>query len=300
MKRYTLILSVILAAAGPAAAGQAGAQFLRIDTDARLSGMGSAGAATAYGISALNYNPAGLSSMKGAEVAFSHSKWLMDSSHDFAGFGTGVGALAGKKLTLGVGLTRLSNTSMDARAEDRSSSGDFDAYDQAVSLGFAAGDVGLAVKYVQSSIAGVRAGTFAADFGARHRLSGLPVTLGFGVQNLGRGLKYLSQRDHLPLSVSAGISAALLPGVGLVLDVKRLVYDKETVVSAGTEYSMLMGGVGFSLRGGYGLAGVLATDGGNAVSAGAGVKALGAELDYAVAPETALGSVQRITLKKRF
>jgi len=296
MKNTILIFSCLLTAATAVEAAGSGAQFLRIDTDARLSGMASAGAASVHGISALNYNPAGLASMTGPEVAFSHSKWLMDSSHDFVAFGLPI-----KKMSFAVGLTRLSNGSIDGRGDDRSASGGYSAYDQAVSVGFGAGGFGGAVKYIQSSIAGVRVEAFAVDLGARHSLSGLPVTLGLGVQNLGNGIKYISQRDNLPLSVNAGFTFMAVPGMALAFDVKRLVYDKQTVVSAGTEYAMAMGGsTGFALRGGYGLAGLTRNNDKSGLSFGAGLMALGAQLDYAVSPETGLGSVQRITLKKKF
>ncbi|HAT72926.1 MAG TPA: hypothetical protein DCS63_08945 [Elusimicrobia bacterium] len=302
MKKTIIIFSVLFAASPAARAAGTGAQFLRIDTDARLSGMASPGAASAYGISAISYNPAGMSAITGPEVAFSHSKWLMDSSHDFIGFGTTLGRLKGDKLAIGVGITRLANSSFDGRADDRSASGGYSAYDQAVSLGFAVKNIGGAVKYIQSSIAGVKAEAFAVDFGAKSRLARLPVTLGFGVQNLGSGIKYLSQRDNLPLSVNAGFAAALMPGISLAFDVKRLVYDKQTVFSAGTEYAMMKtdSGLGFALRGGYGLAGLAANNGKSGLSIGAGLMGLGAQLDYSMSPETGLGSIQRITLKKKF
>ncbi|HAT72443.1 MAG TPA: hypothetical protein DCS63_06480 [Elusimicrobia bacterium] len=304
MKKLILILPVILVCSISIAvhALETGAQFLKIDTDARLSGMASAGVASVYGISALGYNPAGLSSITGPEVAFSHSKWLMDSTHDFVGFGASMGSLKGNKVAMGLGVTRLGNSSFEGRADDRSVSGGYSASDQAVSLGFAIKNIGGAVKYIQSSIAGVKAEAFAVDLGARSRLSGLPVTLGFGVQNLGRGIKYLSQRDNLPLSVNAGFAAAIMPGISLAFDVKRLVYDRQTVFSAGTEYAMIKtdSGMGFALRGGYGITGLTANNEKSGLSVGAGLMALGAQLDYAVSPETALGSMQRVTLKKKF
>ena len=218
------IFSVILLFSISADAAQTGAQFLKIDTDARLSGMASAGVASALGVNALNYNPAGLAAMNNPEVVFSHSRWLMDSSHDFIGFGMPV-----KKMFFALGVTRLSNGKMEGRADDGSASGGYSAYDQAVSLGFGFKNIGGAVKYIQSSIAGVRAEAFAVDMGARHRLTGLPVTLGLSVQNLGTGIKYISQRDDLPLSVNAGFTFMALPGMALAFDVKRLVYDKQTV-----------------------------------------------------------------------
>jgi len=296
MKNSITIFSVILLVSTAAQAAQTGAQFLKIDTDARLSGMASAGVASALGVNALNYNPAGLSAINSPEVAFSHSQWLMDSSHDFIGFGMPV-----KKMSLALGITRLSNGKMEARSDDGSAAGGYSAYDQAVSLGFGFRNVGGAVKYIQSSIAGVKADAFAVDLGARQKLSRLPVTLGVGVQNLGNGIKYLSQRDNLPLSVNAGFTVAVLSGMGVSLDVKRLVYDKQTVFSAGTEYAMMTGNnLGFALRGGYGLTGLTRDNGDSGLSVGAGVMALGAQLDYAVSPETGMGSVQRITLKKKF
>lgn len=258
--------------------------------------MASAGSASIYGISALNYNPAGLSSLTGPELAFSHNKWFMDANHDFIGFGMPV-----KSVVFGIGITRLSNSSMDGRGEDRSTSGDYSAYDQAVSLGFGFKNIGGAVKYIQSSIAGVRAEAFAVDLGAKRKLSGMPVTIGLGVQNLGNGIKYLSQRDNLPLSVNAGFSFMVLPAIALAIDVKRLVYDKQTVFSAGTEYAILTGGnMGFALRGGYGLTGLTQNNDKSGLSVGAGLMAVGAQLDYAVSPETGLGSIQRLTLKKKF
>ncbi len=297
MKNTFKIFSLILLVSTTANAAQTGAQFLKIDSDARFSGMGSAGMASVYGINSINYNPAGLAAMTSPEVAFSHSKWLMDANHDFVGVGMPIGGFKA-----GLGVTRLSNSSFDGRGEDRSASGGYSAYDQAVSLGFAVKNFGGTVKYIQSSIAGVRAQAFAVDLGVRQALKGLPASIGFGVQNLGNGIKYLSQRDNLPLSVNAGVTVVALPGMSLALDVKRMVYDKQTIFSAGTEYAMLLGsnGTGFALRGGYGLTGITSDNGKNGLSVGAGIMALGAQLDYAMSPETGLGSVQRLTLKKKF
>jgi hypothetical protein len=296
MKNKIIIFSTLILASTAAQAAMTGAQFLKIDTDARLSGMASAGASSELGISALTYNPAGLDSITSPEAAFSHSNWLMDASHDFVGFG-----LPFKGFGLGIGLTRLSNGSIDGRSDDRSAGSGYSAYDQAVTVGFGFKNLGGAVKYIQSSIDGTRAEAFAVDLGARKALTGFPATIGFGVQNLGTGIKYLSQTDQLPLSVNAGLTVRAFPGVSLGLEVKRLVYDKQTVFSAGAEYALMAGsGMGLALRGGYGLTGITQANSNNGLSVGAGIMALGAQLDYAMTPGTGLGSIQRITLKKKF
>lgn len=282
---------------------ESGAEFLRIDTDARAGAMSSAGAASSIGISAMNYNPAGLASMNKGEIALSHSEWYMGSAHDYAGAGM---ALPGKQnLKLGVSFTRLSNGDMEGRSAGRGRTGSYSAYDQAAALALAgkygAYSVGGSVKYIESSIAGVSGSGYAVDLGVKRGLQTIPVAFGLSVQNLGPGIKYISQRDKLPLAINAGIAFMPLAGFMLNFDAKRYVYDKYTAVSVGSEYA-LFGGPGtmsgLSLRGG--LNGMPGQSAAGAFSAGAGIRLMNAELDYAMSPEGVIGGTQRITLKKKF
>lgn len=282
---------------------ESGAEFLRINADARAEAMSSAGAASAVGISALTYNPAGLASMGKGEAVLSHSAWYLGTAHDFAGAGFALPGTAGWKM--GLSLARLSSGGMEGRTAARSRTGGYTAYDQAVSLGLARQyglySVGGAVKYIESSIAGVKGTGYAVDMGIKRGLSGLPISVGVAVQNLGPGIKYISQRDQLPLSVNAGIMFMPVQGFMLNFDARRYVYDKYTTYSLGTEYALYGGPgtlTGLSLRGGInGGAGQSAA---GAFSAGAGIKLMNAELDYAMSPEGSLGGTQRITLKKKF
>ena len=282
---------------------ESGADFLRIDTDARAGAMSSAGAASAMGISAIAYNPAGLASLKHGEAALSHSALYLGTAHDFAGAGFALPGSAGWKM--GLSFARLSSGSMEGRAASRVRTGGYSAYDQAVTLALAKQhgmySYGGAVKYIESSIAGVKGTGYAVDMGVQRGLRGIPVAVGVAVQNLGPGIKYISQRDQLPLSVSAGIMYMPVAGFMLNFDARRYVYDRSTTYSLGTEYA-LFGGPGsmsgLSLRGGVnGGAGQSAA---GAFSVGAGIKLMNADLDYAMSPEGTLGSTQRITLKKKF
>ncbi len=282
---------------------ESGAEFLRIDTDARAGAMSSAGAASAMGISAIAYNPAGLASMVKGEAALSHSAWFLGSAHDFAGAGFALPGSAGLKM--GLSFARLSSGSMEGRTASRSRSGGYSAYDQATSLALARQygrySIGGAVKYIESSIAGVKGTGYAVDLGIKRGLRGLPVSVGVAVQNLGPGIKYISQRDQLPLSLSAGIMFMPVSGFMLNFDARRFVYDKHTTYSLGTEYALFGGPgtlTGLSLRGGVNAGAGQSAAG--AFSAGAGIKLTNAELDYAMSPEGSLGSTQRITLKKKF
>lgn len=297
---------LLLPSARLGSALESGAEFLRIDTDARAGGMASAGAASSFGVNALTYNPAGLAALRGGELAFSHTQWLPGSTHDF--IGAGLPLRAGGAWKAAVGVTRLNNGGIAGRGDDRGAAGGFSAYDQSVALG-AAGSYGRwsaggAVKYIQSDIAGTRAATWAVDLGARRSLRGLPVAVGVCVQNLGPGLKYISQRDPLPLSAAAGLTFMPLAGFSLTLDAKRYVYDRETVFSLGSEYKLFGDGTSVSalaLRGGLGGARSGSGDGlGGLWSAGAGIRLFDLNVDYALAPYRDLGSTHRVTLKKKF
>jgi hypothetical protein len=298
-----MLLFLLLPVTRVSQALETGAEFLRIDTDARAGAMSSAGTASAMGISAMNYNPAGIVSMGRGEMALSHSAWYLGASHDFAGAGF---ALQGDKgWKMGLSFTRLASGEMEGRSTSRSRSSGYTAYDQAAGVALArqygAYSVGGAVKYIESSIAGIKGSGYAVDLGMKRALRGIPASVGLSVQNLGPGITYISQREKLPLSVNAGIMYMPISGFMLNFDAKRYVYDKYTTYSLGTEY-MLFGGAGsmsaLSLRGGMNAA--MGQDAAGAFTAGAGIRLMNMDLDYAMSPNRDLGSTQRITLKKKF
>ena len=243
------------------------------------------------------------------ELGFSHTNWLMDSTHDFIGVampiktkGTSYTGNVNSGWVAGLGITKLSNSSTDIRNEDRSVGGSFSSYDQAVALGlaktFGNNNFGLGVKYLESYLAGEKAQGMAFDLGFSHGFNmRLPMSIGLSVQNLGVGLKYMDQRDPLPLSISAGFSLSVIPGINLSVDAKRFVYDKQTNISLGTEYVVLSG---VSLRSGYLADTNMSSVNNKGFSAGVGIKLWNTNLDYAVTLYGELGNTQRISLKKQF
>lgn len=60
-------------------------QFLKIGVDARGTGMGESFVAVANDVSALYWNPAGLTNTVTDQAIFSHTEWLVDLKHEFAG-----------------------------------------------------------------------------------------------------------------------------------------------------------------------------------------------------------------------
>ena len=309
MKKNLIILPALLVFNCAAHALESGACFLKIDSDARAVSMGSAYTALASGVSAISYNPAGLSLANTLELGFSHTNWLMDSKHDFIGIAMPIKSNPGmirentnSGWVAGLGVIRLSNSSTEVRNADRSVGGSFSSYDQSVSLGLARAigknHLGFGIKYLESYIAGEKARGAAVDFGFSRTLNThLPLSVGLAVQNLGTGMKYLNQSDPLPLSVAAGLSLSIIPGINLSFDAKRQVYDKQTNISFGTEYTVLSG---FALRSGYMANTNLNGFKSKGFSAGAGFALWNTQLDYAITPYGELGNTQKVTLKKRF
>jgi hypothetical protein len=60
-------------------------QFLKIGVDARGTGMGESFVAVANDVSALYWNPAGLTESPNDQAIFTHTEWLVDLKHEFAG-----------------------------------------------------------------------------------------------------------------------------------------------------------------------------------------------------------------------
>ncbi len=110
-------------------------------------------------------------------------------------------------------------------------------------------------------------------------------------------MKYLTQKDPLPLTFATGLLFSIAPGFSMALDIKRLIYDKQTDLSFGTEYSFIPG---FALRTGYMMNNTTIDTKNKGFSVGAGVNLLNTQVDYSVTPFGLLGDAQRISLKKKF
>ena len=287
---------------------ETGAEFLKIDTDARVVSMGSTFAASIAGVNSIMYNPAMMSAIKTPEFGFSHTKWLLDSSHNFIGFAMPINREGQRKgndgFVLGLGITRLTSGSIESRSADRSRTGTYQAYDQSISIAGAKRikntRLGASIKYIESSIAGEKASSIAVDFGLSRQLRSLPLMIGLSVQNLGKSMKFINQEDSLPLKVTAGALVGIIPGFNMAFDIQRAIYDKQTIFNLGTEYSVFPG---FALRSGLAITNESGDSGlgfGKNFNMGAGFGTLGTQIDYAITPFGELGNAQRITVKRKF
>lgn len=98
---------------GEQRAGISTAQFLKIGVGGRATAMGDAFIAIANDVSALYWNPAGLTQFSENQVMFAHNQWVVDINHDF------IGAVyhLDDENTFGVSLTSLSMDEMKVTTE---------------------------------------------------------------------------------------------------------------------------------------------------------------------------------------
>jgi len=115
-------------------AGISTAQFLKIGVGGRASAMGDAFIAVANDVSALYWNPAGLSQFSENQIIFSHNKWIVDINHDFLG---AVYHLDNDN-TFGIAFTALSMDKMKVTTE-------FSPFGTGEYYGFS--DIAIAISY---------------------------------------------------------------------------------------------------------------------------------------------------------
>jgi hypothetical protein len=307
------IFPALSSAAGP---GTSAATFLDLGFGARPLGFGEAYVAMADDVSAVHYNPAGLSlpqpAMKAApgayEMLFTHTQYVQGVALDQLGL---------VRRPWGLSVTNLRVGGIEGRTLETDSASNFGASDVAVGLSYGRtlGSFGLGatVKYIHESIGSAGADAYAVDFGALHRFESAPVSVGADLANLGTPVRFIDQAYPLPLVLRTGATYGQTKdfphALSLQVDWSR---DYSPVVRFGAEYN----GFGpFALRAGYRtFAGgqrdaVLGKTLGSATSGftefyglflGMGLQTKLGNLDYAVLPFGELGLAHRVSLQLRF
>lgn len=178
--------------------GTTAAQFLKIGVGARALGMANAQVGLANDLSAIYWNPAGLSRLQvNGEVMFNHANWLADVQYDF---------VAGLLPAGDLGAFGFSAISMRV-PEDIVRTVDFPEGDgrhwDASSIAFAVSyarnltdrfSIGFNFKYVRESLWDESANAVAFDVGTLY-LSEIPgLTIGAAISNFGSKMR-LEGRD---------------------------------------------------------------------------------------------------------
>jgi len=278
-------------------AGVSGVQFLKIGVGAKASGMGGAFIATCDDISSIYWNPAGLIRNKDKEFIFSHNEWLEDTHFEFVGLAQPRGN--GK---FGCSLTYLGYGELIGRDENDRLTGNFTAYDMALSIAYAkelknALLGGANIKIIHQRNENEEAQGVAMDLGIQYNPSQLPnITIGAVIANIGPKMKFINEKYSLPLILKTGFSWNFLPNLfssnlKLSADLIKPI-DNNYEFNIGTEYKLK----DIFLRAGY----KPNTDIGKGITAGLGFKLNSYQIDYAYTPFDNLGNPHILSLMARF
>ncbi len=201
MKNISKILIILTLSIGFAftmtKTGTSVAHFLKIGSVADIMGMGESGVANPRSMSAMQYNPAGLSRFHTQAVTFTQTNWLVNT--DFFYFGGTMDF--GRNGVVGINYTVLDYGDMAVRSVEKPlGTGEyFDAQDIAIGLAYSNNltdrfSIGGQVKYIGQKIWHMTAQTAAIDIGALFITQFKDIRLGMSISNFGGKMK-LSGRD---------------------------------------------------------------------------------------------------------
>jgi hypothetical protein len=260
--------------------------------------MGGAYTALADDVSALYWNPAGLSRLEKREFTASHAEMFESTRLDFLAY-----AHPTSQGTFSAGLTYLSQGKIEGRDSMGRPTAGYDASDAAVSAGYARklepADVGATFKYIRSHIGSSEAQTVAVDVGARRELGG--VIIGAALRNFGPGLKFADQRNDLPLRLAVGAACKFAGGHAAAAELVNGPRGAGTDVAFGGEFQVVKN---LYLRAGYttqtAITGGSSFDAARGLTIGLGFRNEKWNIDYAVLPSGELGRSHRFSLGTRF
>ncbi len=174
---YKLIAQAGIEPANTERVGQSGWQFLKINGDARIAGMGGAYVAASKGDAASAFgNPASLSDVKNIDISLSHVNWIADIKYQTIAIAKNFEDIG----VFGINLAYLDygdiieTINSPIEGEDRTSQvvtgSTFSASDMAIGISYSKQvtdklSIGGNVKYIKESIAELSMDNWAFDFG---------------------------------------------------------------------------------------------------------------------------------------
>ena len=297
----------LLFASGP---GTSTSNFLKIGIGARAVAMAGAFSAISDDVTSVYWNPAGVGQMTRKEASFMHNDWVEEISYDYIGYAHPL--KSGDKGVFGGSLYYLTAGSIQGYDWGGTPLKKYGADDTAMvfSYGrkitgkrFKMPDRGLYaganVKFINKRLATETAFGLAVDAGALYKpgWSVLDGALQFAgvVQNLGTGLKFVSEKDPFPFNFKIGSSY------------NRILFDNDFTfaldlnIPSDNDVSLALGGEYLfwnliSLRCGY----KSGKDLDKGFRFGVGFEVEDMCVDYAFVPFGVLGNTHRFSIGMKF
>ncbi|HCJ65892.1 MAG TPA: hypothetical protein DHV62_00845 [Elusimicrobia bacterium] len=314
--------------------GTSGGEFLKIGVGGRAIGMGGAFSSIADNVTAVYWNPAGLTQLKMKEFSVMHLNYLVDIKSEYLSYAHPLGnpepgAVQGKYGTLGSQLALL--ISHHSRRDDFGNEiGDFYNYEGVFSLAYGRAiskkfSLGLTLKAIYTQLDNDKTSNLAFDFGGLYKSPIEGINFSFVIQNIATGLKFTSGKEPISPDFKVGVSYSpsvpsplSSPTMGRGLDEGRekgkgrgfiLATDMNFYkigkpnFSLGSEYSFvppLLKNTKLSARIGYTGKASSTLGGLTGLTAGFGLEHKNKNFDYAFVPFGDLGNTHRFSLTLKF
>jgi len=305
MMIFLLMIGMVLVSGVEAKdTGKSRAAFLKIGVGARVAAMGEAFCALSDDISAIYWNPAGLSQLTQTEIMATHLSYFQDVNSEYLAFvrpNKNKGALGGALTMLGVDGLKWYDKH-NARGND------FKANDMAMSLVYSkmfgqGAAIGAGLKLVKQGIDNKDTDNLVVDLGGLCNTPIRNLVVGAVVQNI--GIKASDKKrgevdDPMPFRMRLGLSYQL-PSSTICVDM-NMPNDGQRTTNIGIEQTLpkevaplAMIGLNTVLRAGY----KMGADTGK-FSFGFGIISNKCLLDYAFVPYSDLGNAHRVSTSLRF
>jgi len=207
MKKFIVLLIVIsLQAVGIAGdfskVGTTAAQFLKMGVGARAMGLGGSFTALANDVSALYWNPAGITNLQGFSFAVTHTEWFANISHDFAGIVYPLNS--SDVIALSVVALNTGEQEVTTVTQPEGTGIFYDVSDLAIAVSYARVltdrfSVGLTIKYIQQNLYNESANTIALDLGTFLRTGFHNLVIAMNMSNFGGNMQ-LEGRDLITIT----------------------------------------------------------------------------------------------------
>ncbi len=225
-------------------AGSAGLQFLKIGTGAREVSMGEAYSSLSEDVNSVFWNVAGIGFITAPQVTFSHTNWLVESSHDAF-------ALAFPVKSFVVGLSGISFQIKDFEEttvlEPAGTGNMVGAGDYLIGLSVARRytdklTIGIQIKYVQEVLDNRSFSNLLFDIGTIYYTGFRDLKIAFTLQHFGPDMVLADQQFRSPLLFRVGASDKIFSNdLHQMIASAELIHptDANELVNAGLEYKFL-------------------------------------------------------------